>query len=151
MARMHSRAKGKAGSTKPVVLKKHVWLKYSKDEVEKLILKLNKSGKSKSEIGLILRDSYGIPDVRLLVDKKIGAVLDENKQTKQIPEDVIALIKREINLSKHLEKNHHDMSALRGIQLTESKINRLVKYYKTVGKLPKDWKYSREESKLLIG
>lgn len=151
MARMHSRAKGKSGSTKPATKKKHVWLKYGKDEVEKLILKLTKTGKTKSEIGLILRDSYGIPDVRMIVDKKIGDVVEENKLAKQVPEDILALIKKEINLSKHIEKNHKDMSALRGIQLTESKINRLVKYYKSKGKLPKDWKYSREEAKLLIG
>lgn len=151
MARMHSGAKGKSGSTRPATKKKQVWLKYGKDEVEKLILKLAKAGKTKSEMGLILRDSYGIPDVRTIINKKIGDVLEENKLSKQVPEDIIALIKKEIKLSKHFEENHKDMSALRGLQLTESKINRLVKYYKSVGKLPKEWKYSREEAKLLIG
>src|SRR3989338_2145164 len=40
---------------------------------------------------------------------------------------------------------------LRGLQLTESKIKRLVKYYKANGKLPQNWKYDREQAKLLIG
>ena len=49
-----------------------------------------------------------------------------------------------------MEKNHKDNTALRGIQLTESKIKRLIKYYKKSGRLPEDWKYEPEKIKLYI-
>ena len=42
------------------------------------------------------------------------------------------------------------MTAKRGFQLTESKINRLVKYYKKTNKMPKDWKFDRAKAKLLV-
>ena len=42
------------------------------------------------------------------------------------------------------------MPTRRGLLLTESKIKRLTKYYKRIGKLPADWTYSRENIKLLL-
>ena len=64
---------------------------------------------------------------------------------------MLNLIKRRINLTTHRESNKQDMTAKRGFQLTESKINRLVKYYKSTGKLPADWKFDRSKAKLLVG
>lgn len=151
MARMHSRTKGKSGSHKPSKKVKPVWLRYSEKEIEQIILKLAKQEKTSSQIGIILRDTYGIPDVRIIIHKKITHLLKENKLTHDIPEDLIALIKNEILISKHLEFNKKDMAAKRGLLLTESKIHRLSKYYKKVGKLPMDWKYDRAKAKLLIG
>ena len=57
MARMHSRDKGKSGSTKPLETKKKAWIRYKESEVESLVVKLSKQGNSASQIGLILRDS----------------------------------------------------------------------------------------------
>jgi len=42
------------------------------------------------------------------------------------------------------------MPAKRGIELTESKIRRLVNYYKKTGKINKDWKYDPKNLRLLI-
>jgi len=150
MARLYSRKKGKAGSTKPLVKTKPSWLRYDEKEVEQLILKLFKQGSTKSQIGLTLRDTYGIPSVSNVLKKKIGKVLEENKLNKDLPEDLLALIKKEISLMKHFEGNKKDMSAKRGLRLTESKINRLVKYYKKKGVVDKSWKYDRDKAKLLI-
>jgi len=150
MARMHSRKKGKSGSTKPLEKKKSTWLRYSAKEIESLVVKLAKTGKTTSEIGLELRDSYGVPDVKTLTKKKINAILKENKLASKLPEDLRNLIRREIDILKHMEKNKQDMTAKRGLQLTESKINRLVKYYKKKGVLDKTWKYTREKAELLI-
>ena len=55
MARMYSRKKGKAGSKKPFKSKAN-WVKYKPKEVELLIAKFAKTGKTGSQIGLILRD-----------------------------------------------------------------------------------------------
>ena len=149
MARMHSRKRGKAGSKRPI----HPnvgWVTYKPKEVELIIAKLAKEGKSSSLIGMILRDTYGIPDAELLLGKKITEVLVEKKAAPAIPEDVMALIKKNILILKHMEKNHKDMPAKRGMQLTESKIRRLVKYYKRTERLAQDWTYDPDKIRLLI-
>ncbi len=150
MARMHSRDKGKSGSTRPVTIKKKTWTPYSKEEVEKLVIKLAKAENSQSKIGLILRDSYGIPSVRTITKKSIKQILEGKKLNQDLPEDLLNLIKREALLIKHIENNKQDMTAKRGLQLTESKINRLSKYYKKTKVLPKTWKYDRSKIGLLI-
>ena len=147
---MYSGKKGKSGSKKPVKKIKKIWLRYSDHEVEQLIIKLSKQGYAQSRIGIILRDTYGVPDIRTILNKRIGKVLEENKLTPKLPEDLLSLIKKELNILKHLETNKKDMPARRGLLLTESKINRLVKYYKGNGILDKNWVYDRDKAKLLV-
>ncbi len=149
MARMHSRKKGKSGSSKP---QKQVpaWAPYKGKEVEKLVVKYAKAGKSTSEIGMILRDSYGIPSVKALTGKKINAILEENKIVKELPEDLLNLIRKLIHVKTHFEKNNHDMTSKRGIQLTSSKILRLVKYYKNTKRLPATWKLDMKRLKMYL-
>jgi len=150
MARMHSRDKGKSKSVQPTKKSTPTWSRYKDKEVELLITKLSKEGKTASEIGLHLRDSYGIPSVKQAVKKTITQILTEKDLAKEIPEDLMALIKKTVLLRKHLEKNKQDQGAHRGLQLTESKIKRLVKYFKRTKKLPMDWKYDPERIKLYI-
>jgi DNA gyrase subunit A len=63
-------------------------------------------------------------------------------------DDVIALIKRAIKIKKHMDANRQDMTALRGLQITESKIKKLVKYYKKTAKMPVEWKYETKNIKM---
>jgi len=147
---MYSRKKGKAGSKKPENPTTPSWLRYSEKEAEILITKLAKEGKTPSLIGLHLRDLYGIPSVKTILHKKIARVLKEHKQEPEIPEDLTSLMKRLVIIKSHMEKNSKDMTAFRGYQLTDSKIKRLIKYYKSTGRLPHDWKYDIERVKLLI-
>lgn len=150
MARMHSRKKGKAGSKRPMNRTKKSWIRYKPKEVELLIVKLAKEEKIPSQIGIFLRDTYGIPDIKYLVKKSILQILKEKNLVSEIPEDLSALIKRSIMIRKHLKKNSKDMTAKHGLNLTESKIKRLVKYYKKTKKLPQDWTYSPESIKLMV-
>jgi len=150
MSRMHSGAKGKAGSLRPENKSKPTWLRYSEKEIEMLILKLAKEGLKPSQIGAHLRDSYGIPDVQFLLGKPITKILAEKGVKGKVPEDMQALLKRTIALRKHLETNKHDYTANRGLQLTESKIRRLMKYYKKTKVLPKDWAYNPDNVRLYL-
>lgn len=150
MARMYSRKKGKSGSTKPTKIVQPTWLGYKGKEVELLIVKLAKEGKNAGEIGMVLRDSYGIPDVKLVTKKTISAILEEKGLAPKLPDDLMAIIRRYVKLRKHFESNRQDMTAKRGMQLAESKIRRLVKYYKSVGKLPLGWKYDADSIKLYV-
>ena len=150
MARRYSGKKGKSGSTKPVNKVKPSWLRYNDKEVEQLVVKLAKTGKSSSEIGIILRDTYGIPDVKAITKKPIGQILVEHKIISKLPDDLKALIRTDIALMKHMEINKKDMPGKRGLSLCASKIGRLVKYYKRTKVLPIDWKYDRTKAKILI-
>jgi len=150
MARMHSRTKGKSGSTKPVEMKKPFWNNKKAKEIEMVIAKLAKDGNSASKIGIILRDSYGIPDVKTVLDKSITKVLEEKELKKELPEDLLALIKKTVDIRTHMEENKQDKVAKRGLQLTESKIKRLVKYYKRTEKISEEWKFDPKRAKMFI-
>ncbi|MFW6450316.1 MAG: 30S ribosomal protein S15 [Nanoarchaeota archaeon] len=150
MARMHSRKRGVSGSNKPYRKSPPSWVRYKPKEIEMLVVKLAKEGKTASQIGIILRDSYGIPNVKDITGKKLHKILEEKKLSTEIPEDLMGVIKKNIKVRKHLEDNPTDKVAKRGLQLAESKIKRLVKYYKREGRLSADWRYDPEKVRLLI-
>tara|TARA_Y100000310_G_scaffold107843_1_gene106283 strand:- start:4725 stop:5171 length:447 start_codon:yes stop_codon:yes gene_type:complete len=147
---MYSKKRGRAGSTKPLRKTKQTWVRYKAKEVELLIGKLAKEGKTSSQIGIILRDTYGVPSVKLLTKKSAYQIMKEKGASQTIPEDLIALIRKNISLKKHLESNKQDKTAGHGLELTESHIRRLVKYYKRTKKLAADWKYDPTKIKLLL-
>jgi|TARA_Y100000310_G_scaffold59672_1_gene55045 small subunit ribosomal protein S15 len=146
MARKYSRKHGKSGSKKPIKKSLPVWLRYKPKEVELLIVKLAKEGKNSSEIGIVLRDTYGISDVRILCKKKISQILKEKKISPEIPDDLTSLIRRSVAIRKHLETNHTDETAKRGLILTESKIKALTKHCKKTGRLASGWKFDPERA-----
>ena len=150
MARMHARRKGKSGSTRPIRKKHPEWSSLNPREIEARTLELSKSEKSTSEIGMILRDQYAVPDVKIATGKKITKILENNNIKTEIPEDLRNLIQTALTLRKHLETNKKDLKNKRNLQLTESKIRRLTKYYHTEDRLPKDWKYSPAQAKLMF-
>lgn len=150
MARMHSRAKGKSKSRRPVIRSAPNWLKIQPKEIEMLILKYAKEGKSPSQIGILLRDEYGVPDIKAVIKKSVTEVLKEKGVLPNIPEDLMSLMKKAVKIRKHLEENKHDETARIGLHLTESRIFRLVKYYKKSKRLSEDWKYDPESMKLLV-
>ena len=148
---MYSRKRGQSGSTRPAKKQLPSWVSYSAKEVELLIAKLSKEGKTASQIGVYLRDEYGIPSVKLLCNKSITDILAEKKLQKVLPEDLLALLKKVDGIKEHLEGNHKDQPANRGLTLTESKILRLVRYYKRTGRVAKDWNYNPKQIKMYLG
>ena len=147
---MHSRKKGKSGSTRPARLEKPVWIELSPEEVENEVVKLARKGHSKSLIGTIMRDSRGVPLVKVVVGKKISQILKENDIKAPLPEELANLVKKALSIRKHLEENHKDLEAKKGLNRTESKIYRLIKYYKKKKKLPLDFKYDPEKIRTLV-
>jgi len=148
MARMHARRKGVSGSTKP--LTSTVPLTMTAEEVEKLIVELRNSGLSSGRIGIVLRDTYGIPNVKSVTKKSLTEVLRDNGVAPELPEDLINLINKALNLRDHLEENKKDLHNKRALQLTESKIRRLVNYYKRRAVLPEKWSYRLDTVEMLI-
>ncbi len=150
MARMHSRKKGKSGSTRPARLEKPVWVELSSEEVENEVIKLAKKGFSQSLIGVKLRDSYGIPLIKVVTGKSISQILKEKDIETPLPEDLTNLVKKALTLRKHLESNHKDLDSKKGLQRTESKIYRLIKYYKSKKVLASDFKYDPDKIRTIV-
>lgn len=141
-----ARQKGKSGSTKPLSNKSPSWGTHSAKETTLLVDKLAKKGHSTSEIGLILRDSYGIPDVKAITGKKISQMIEKKK----FPEELINQIKKVISIKKHIEKNNKDTSSKKSLQTANAKLRKLIKYYKRNNEIPSEWKYKPEEAEKLI-
>ena len=79
MARLHSKKKGKSGSKRPAAKISPAWVEYSAHEVEEIVAKLAKEGSSPTQIGLVLRDRYGVPSVANRCSKSISKMLEEQK------------------------------------------------------------------------
>ena len=150
MARMHSPGRGKSGSTKPMVDSAPEWSNTDEKEVTELILSLSAEGHSTATIGTILRDQHAVPDVRLVLGKRIGQVLAENDISPKYPEDMMSLMRRALRLIDHLESNRKDRHNARQLELTESKIRRLATYYMNEGQLESGWAYKREQLRLMV-
>ncbi len=146
------RDKGQSHSTRPARAGPPKWLKLdmSPNDVELLVVELAKKGYTPSMIGIILRDQYGIPLVKQVTGKKLVKILEKHGANLPIPEDLLFLMKKAVNLRRHLEEHPKDYHAKKGLMDLESKIHRLVKYYKRIGKLSPDWKYTPEQARLIV-
>ncbi|MEZ0290692.1 MAG: 30S ribosomal protein S15 [Sulfolobales archaeon] len=144
------RDKGQSHQTRPVRVGPPKWVRMSPEEIEVLVVELAKMGYPPSMIGIILRDQYGIPLVKSVTGMRVTEILEKHGVAPEIPEDLANLIRRAVNLRRHLNEYPKDKHSQRGLIEIESKIRRLVKYYKRVGKLPADWVYDPEKAKTLI-
>ncbi len=131
-------------------IKLPAWQTLKSEEIENLVVKLAKEGNTSAKIGLILRDQYAVGNVKNATGKIILEIIKEHGLKPTIPEDLKALIKRAVNAAAHVEKNSKDFQNIRGLTIVEARIKKLVKYYKKEGILPKDWKYSLENAKMII-
>jgi small subunit ribosomal protein S15 len=109
--------------------------------VEALVAKLAKEGNSASTIGVILRDRHGVPLVKRVAGRSVTELIAASGQAPKIPEDLNDLFRRAEGLRKHLEKHKKDYPNKRALAGVESKIHRLVKYYKAQGRLQPEWEY----------
>lgn len=139
-----ARMRGRSRSTRPVSKRPPDWIEYQPDEVKALIINLTREGKAPSEIGNILRDEHGIPLVKPIVGQGILQVLYEAGLAPRLPEDLYNLMVKAAQLRRHMERNPKDFNNKRGLQMTESRIYRLTRYYKRERMIPADWNYRSE-------
>jgi len=150
MAKMHTRRKGSSRSRPPFRESVPEWCEVGKAELEKHILKLHESGLSPAKIGLVLRDQYGVPNVKLILGVNLTNFLKESAEIPEIPEDLANLMRKALLVRKHLKDNPKDMHNKRALQLIESKIRRIEKYYTRTKRLPEDWHYRPETAEILV-
>jgi small subunit ribosomal protein S15 len=139
-----STMRGRSQSTRPVSKRPPNWVIYQPDEVKALVINLAREGKSQSDIGNILRDVHGVPLVKPIVGMGIHEILEEAGLASEIPETLYNMMVRANRLRRHMDRNPKDYSNKRALQITESKIYRLTRYFKRKGELPRDWSYREE-------
>lgn len=126
------------------------WSKATAEEVSAQIFKLARRGLSPSQVGVILRDSHGIPQVKSVTGNKILRILKSNGLAPQIPEDLYHLVKKAVSIRKHLERNRADKDAKFRMILVESRIHRLARYYIRKQVLPPTFKYEAATASTLV-
>ena len=150
MGRMYSSGKGISRRCLPYRKAPPSWVQISTGDLVEQIVKLAKRGTSPSAIGVTLRDSYGIPQVKGVTGSKILRILKKSGLAPQVPEDLYHLIKKAIAIRKHLEKMRKDKDAKFRLILVESRIHRLARYYRNVKSLPATWRYNSKKADTLI-
>eukprot|EP00186_Timspurckia_oligopyrenoides_P004840 CAMPEP_0182446324 /NCGR_PEP_ID=MMETSP1172-20130603/4131_1 /TAXON_ID=708627 /ORGANISM="Timspurckia oligopyrenoides, Strain CCMP3278" /LENGTH=123 /DNA_ID=CAMNT_0024642237 /DNA_START=188 /DNA_END=560 /DNA_ORIENTATION=+ len=111
------------------------------EEVTDQICQLAKKGVVPSQIGVYLRDTQGVAQVRSVTNNKILRILKANGLAPELPEDLYFLIKKAMAVRKHLERNRKDKDSKFRLILIESRVHRLARYYKRTKQLPPTWKY----------
>ena len=150
MGRMHNPGKGISRSALPYRRSVPSWLKMTSADVEEHIVKLARKGLRPSQIGVILRDSHGVAQVRRVTGNKIVRILKSKGMAPEIPEDLYHLIKKAVNIRKHLERMRKDVDSKFRLILVESRIHRLARYYKIKRQLPPTWKYESATASALV-
>jgi small subunit ribosomal protein S13e len=147
---MHAPGKGISKSARPYKRTPPSWSKATALEVEDQVCKLAKKGLTPSQIGVILRDSNGIPQVKSVTGHKVVRILKAHGLAPEVPEDLYMLIKKAVQVRRHLERNRKDKDAKFRLILIESRIHRLARYYRSTRKLPANWKYESSTASAMV-
>ena len=153
---MHAPGKGISQSALPYRRTVPTWLKLTDEDVKEQIKKLGKKGLTPSQIGVILRDSHGVAQVRFVTGmrtvtgNKILRIMKAMGLAPDLPEDLYYLIKKAVAIRKHLERNRKDKDSKFRLILVESRIHRLARYYKKKSVLAPFWKYESSTASALV-
>ncbi len=153
MARLYTGKHGKSKSRKPIVDSATFGSgneELSKEQIEKIIIDYAKSGMSPALIGETLKTKHNVKYIKQAIGMRLLEFLSEKKLNGEIPSDMIDLIRKAITMRKHIEKNKQDVYGKIRLIRIESKIWRLVKYYRRIGSIPENWKYDPSTAELLI-
>ncbi len=150
---MHTRRRGTSGSDKPAADEPPEWSDVDPEKVEERVVELAEQGYDPSQIGMKLRDEgvtgTPVPDVKLATGKKVTEILEENDAEPELPEDLRNLMERAVRLREHVQENGQDFQNKRALQNTESKVRRLVEYYRG-DELEPDFTYSYDVAKKIL-
>merc|ERR1712195_312922 len=150
MGRLHCKGKGIARRSLPYKRTAPSWVKQSAGECVKEICAMAKKGFTPSQIGVVLRDSHGIPQVKMVAGNKIVRILRSQGLAPSLPEDLYCLIKKAVSIRKYLERNRKDKDSKFRLILVESRIRRLARYYKIKGVLAPVWRYDSNTASALV-
>lgn len=106
-------------------LEKPVWLKYTKDEVKAIVLKLANKELTAEKIGLTLRDQYGIPKTKLYKLKISKILKEKGKFTEPTKLNLQNKLKK---IEEHYKKNKQDKKAQHSLTITKAKLKKTKEY-----------------------
>ncbi len=153
MARMHTKKRGKSKSRKPI-LDSSTFGKgageLSKEQIENIIIDYAKQGTSPEMIGELLKRKHGVMYPRQAIGMRMKDFLKEKELLNSIPSDMLNLMKKSVNMRKHLQSNKQDVYGTIRLKRVEAKIWRLTKYYIKTGELGAKWRYDPKTAELLI-
>jgi small subunit ribosomal protein S15 len=110
---------------KSVHAEKPVWLKSNEDDMKKIIAELA-SKHQPAEIGIILRDQYGIPTTKIY-GKKLSHYLKElGVECSTI--ELQNVEKKVEKIKEHMKNNKHDKKAKHKLQGSQSRVQRINRY-----------------------
>jgi len=104
---------------------KPTWVKMKESELKEVIAELAKKH-APSEVGIILRDQYGIPTTKVY-GKKLKAYLKELGIERN--EDLENAEKKVERIKEHLKTNITDRKAKHKLQHAQSRLNITQKYF----------------------
>jgi ribosomal protein S15P/S13E len=106
-------------------MEKPTWVKMKEPELKKIVAELAEKH-SPSQIGIILRDQYGIPTTKIF-GKKMKEYLEEIGIKRN--EDLENAEKKVEALKEHLKNNVTDRKAKHKLQKAQSRLNITRKYF----------------------
>jgi len=150
---MHTRRRGASGSDKPAADEPPEWSDVDPEDIEQRVVELAEQGHDPSQIGMELRDEgvtgTPVPDVKAATGKKVTEILAEHDAEPDLPEDLRNLLERAVRLREHMQENPQDHQNKRALQNTESKVRRLVDYYRG-DELDAEFEYDYETAAELL-
>lgn len=148
MARLHTRRHGRSKSRKPV--ESEAGARGDTEKLEEAITAYAKQGMHGALIGQRVKEKHKVGYLKPVLGKRLGVFLAEKGFKSEIPSDLLDLMRKAVNMRKHLGANHRDVHGTTRLHRVESKIWRLSKYYRGSGRLPNDWRYDPEQAALII-
>lgn len=142
---MHKEAHGSSGSSKPVEKGNPDWVEFGEDEIVEIVVELREEGLQPAEIGLRLRDEYGVPSVKQATGKKLTEILEEEDVAPEIPEDLQNLVEKAESIQSHVDENPTDEQAKRQLGLAKAKVRKVADFHRENGNIPSDWEYEADE------
>ncbi len=106
-------------------LDKPTWVKIKEADLRKIIVELAQKN-SPSQIGIILRDQYGIPTTKIY-GLKLKKILKEENVDRN--EDLENAEKKVEKMKEHLKKNVTDRKAKHRLQKAQSRLNVTRRYF----------------------
>jgi small subunit ribosomal protein S15 len=106
-------------------LSKPTWVKMKDTELKKIIAELAEKY-APAQIGIVLRDQYGIPTTKIF-GKKLKELLKEVGIERN--EDLENAEKKVENMKEHLKTNITDRKAKHKLQKAQSRLNITRKYF----------------------
>merc|ERR1712146_817564 len=141
---------GIAKSARPYRRTPPSWVALTPKDVAEKVCKYARKGLRPSEIGVLLLDENGVGVVSNVTGTKVLRILRANGLAPTIPEDLYMLVKKAVAIRKHLEKNRKDKDSKYRLILTESRIHRLARYYKTTKVIPPNWKFEAQSASAML-